>query len=165
MDHWRADLPVAVHEVDYEDTVTDLEPVARRLLAACGLDWDPACLEFHRTARPVRTASLTQVRQPLYTSSVARWKHYEGALDGLLAALPSEGAASGTLTRRRGERGGSEITRKIDDLTSETVDAAYKLPGHSPSSSASPREPVAEGGADQGEPSSTVSCSGVLPSP
>ncbi len=93
MDHWRAVLPVAVHEVDYEDTVTDLEPVARRLLAACGLDWDPACLAFHRTARPVRTASLTQVRQPLYTSSVARWKHYEGALAGLFAALPSEEAA------------------------------------------------------------------------
>ncbi len=113
MDHWRAVLPVAVHEVDYEETVTDLEPVARRLLEACGLDWDPACLEFHRTARPVRTASLTQVRQPLYTSSVARWKHYEGALDGLFAALPSEGAASGTLTRRRGERG--EPRRKRDN--------------------------------------------------
>ena len=77
MDHWRAVLPVPVHEVDYEETVADLEGVARRLVAACGLEWDPACLEFHRTERTVRTASLTQVRQPIYTTSVARWKHYE----------------------------------------------------------------------------------------
>ena len=59
MDHWRAVLPVPVHEVDYEETVADLEGVARRLLEACGLEWDPACLEFHRTERTVRTASLT----------------------------------------------------------------------------------------------------------
>ena len=59
MDHWRAVLPVPVHEVDYEETVADLEGVARRLLEACGLEWDPACLEFHRTERTVRTASLS----------------------------------------------------------------------------------------------------------
>jgi tetratricopeptide (TPR) repeat protein len=88
MDHWRAVLPVTVHEVDYEETVTDLEGVARRLVAACGQEWDPACLEFHRTQRPVRTASVTQVREPVYTKSVARWKHYERDLAGLFAALP-----------------------------------------------------------------------------
>ena len=49
----------------------------RRLVAACGLEWEPACLEFHRTERPVRTASVTQVRQPVYKKSVARWKNYE----------------------------------------------------------------------------------------
>ena len=94
MDHWRAVLPVPVHEVDYEETVADLEGVARRLLEACGLEWEPACLEFHRTERPVRTASLTQVRQPIYTTSVARWKHFQGPLADLFAALPGEGTAS-----------------------------------------------------------------------
>ena len=74
-------------QVDYEETVTDLEAVARRLVAACGLEWEPACLEFHRTERPVRTASVTQVRQPVYQRSVARWKNYEPALAELFAAL------------------------------------------------------------------------------
>jgi hypothetical protein len=68
--------------------VSDLEGTARRLIAACGLDWHPACLEFHRTKRLVRSASLLQVRQPVYTQSVGRWKHYEGLLDDLFAALP-----------------------------------------------------------------------------
>jgi hypothetical protein len=62
--------------------------VTRRLLAACGLDWDPACLEFYRTRRPVRTASVTQVREPVYRRSIARWKNYENHLQDLFAALP-----------------------------------------------------------------------------
>jgi tetratricopeptide (TPR) repeat protein len=88
MDHWQAVLPVPIVHVDYEETVADLESAARRLVAACGLDWEPACLEFHRTERPIRTASVTQVRQPVYTRSVARWKHYEADLRDLFAALP-----------------------------------------------------------------------------
>ncbi|HEY1599302.1 MAG TPA: tetratricopeptide repeat protein [Pirellulales bacterium] len=88
MEHWRATLPVTIHEVDYEDAVADLEPVARRLLTACGVDWEPACLAFHRTQRPIRTASSTQVREPIYTRSVARWRHYERELAALFAALP-----------------------------------------------------------------------------
>ena len=90
MSHWKEVLPVPIHEVNYEETVTDLEAVARRLVAACGLDWEPACLEFHRTDRPVRTASVMQVRQPVYQRSVARWKHYEPALNELFATLPQE---------------------------------------------------------------------------
>jgi Flp pilus assembly protein TadD len=90
MDHWRALLPVPIHEVSYEETVADLEAVARRLIAACGLEWDPACLEFHRTRRPIRTASVVQVRQPVYTQSVARWKNYEHELAELFAALPRD---------------------------------------------------------------------------
>jgi hypothetical protein len=86
--HWRAVLAVPVHEVDYEETVSDLEGVARRPVEACGLEWDPACLEFRRAKRAVRTASLSQVRQPIYTTSVARWKHYEAALADLFAVLP-----------------------------------------------------------------------------
>jgi len=91
MEHWRKVLPVKIHEVDYEKTVDDLESVARRLGAACGLPWEPRCLEPHRNTRPVRTASLTQVRQPVYKNSVARWTNYETALADLFAALPQSG--------------------------------------------------------------------------
>ena len=77
MDHWRRVLPVALLEVDYEETVADLEGAARRLISWVGLNWEPACLAFHETRRPIRTASVSQVRQPIYTHSVARWKHYE----------------------------------------------------------------------------------------
>ena len=90
MSHWEAVPPasIPIHPVDYEETVHDLESVARRLVAACGLDWEPACLEFYRTVRPIRTASVTQVRQPVYQRSVARWRNYEPALAELFAALP-----------------------------------------------------------------------------
>jgi hypothetical protein len=82
-------LPVPVHELLYEQLIDDFENEARRLIAACGLDWEPACLQFHKTSRPVRTASVTQVRQPLYRKAVARWKHYETPLAGLFGRLPS----------------------------------------------------------------------------
>ena len=78
---------VPVLEVDYEETVADLEGVARRLVSWCGLDWEPACLAFHEGKRPVRTASVTQVRQPIYSRSVARWKHYEPTLGPLFTKL------------------------------------------------------------------------------
>jgi tetratricopeptide (TPR) repeat protein len=87
MDHWRQALPVRVLEVDYEETVADLEGVAHRLVDWCGLEWEPGCLAFHERKRPVRTASVSQVRQPIYTRSVARWKHYEKALGSLFDAL------------------------------------------------------------------------------
>jgi tetratricopeptide (TPR) repeat protein len=87
MQHWRAVLPVPLHEVVYEQLVEDFEPEARRLLAACGLEWEAACSRFHETARPVRTASATQVRQPLYRRGLARWKHYEQDLAELFAEV------------------------------------------------------------------------------
>ena len=87
MNHWRTLLPVPVHEVVYEEVVDDLEGAARRLVAACGLEWDPACLEFHRTRRPVGTASAVQVRTPIYRQSVGRWRHYASELAGLFARL------------------------------------------------------------------------------
>ena len=90
VEHWRAVLPVQIHDVDYEETVADLEAVARRLVAACGLEWNPACLQFHSTRRPVRTASITQVRQPIYKRSVARWRNYERELSDLFAELPDD---------------------------------------------------------------------------
>jgi tetratricopeptide (TPR) repeat protein len=90
MAHWRTVLPADVLiEVDYEAVVADLEGQARRLVAACGLPWDDACLAFHRTTRPVRTASVNQVRQPLYASSVERWRPYERHLE--LLRLWAEG--------------------------------------------------------------------------
>jgi tetratricopeptide (TPR) repeat protein len=90
MEHWRRVLPLPVLEIDYEETVADLDGVARRLVAWCGLDWEPACLAFHEGKRPVRTASVSQVRQPIYKRSVARWKNYERSLEPLLARLAGE---------------------------------------------------------------------------
>jgi hypothetical protein len=88
MEHWQTVLPVSVHEVVYEKLVDDFQTEAPRLLAACGLKWEPACERFHQTARPVRKASLTQVRQPIYRRALARWKNYEATLGDLFAGLP-----------------------------------------------------------------------------
>jgi len=88
MTHWRAVLPPeAMLEVAYEAVVEDLESQARRILLACGLPWDDRCLNFHRTSRPVNTASLAQVREPLYGRSVGRWRRYENFLKPLRQAL------------------------------------------------------------------------------
>ncbi|HTU16548.1 MAG TPA: tetratricopeptide repeat protein [Gemmataceae bacterium] len=87
MRHWEATLPLPLLHIDYEETVGDFESVARRLVAWCGLEWEPACLDYHQTKRPVRTASVTQVRQPIYTRSVARWKNYEPALGSFFERL------------------------------------------------------------------------------
>src|SRR6202034_1474779 len=81
MAHWRSVLPAgAMLDVTYEDVVDDLEGQARRLIAYCGLPWDDRCLSFHKTIRPVRTASSAQVRKPLYRSSVHRWRRYQAGL-------------------------------------------------------------------------------------
>jgi tetratricopeptide (TPR) repeat protein len=86
--HWRRVLPPEIFlEVDYESVVADLEAAARRVVAFCGLPWSPACLAFHETPRVVRTASMTQVRQPIYRSSVGRWRRFESHLAPLLEAL------------------------------------------------------------------------------
>jgi tetratricopeptide (TPR) repeat protein len=88
MEHWRNVLPEAVMlEVQYEDVVAGVEDQARRIVAHCGLDWDDACLAFHKTERSVRTASHTQVRQPIYRSSVGRWRAYEDLLQPFVQAL------------------------------------------------------------------------------
>ncbi len=88
MAHWRSVLPPDVMlEVDYEALVDDLEGQAKRIVAFAGLDWDARCLEFHKTERRVHTASVFQVRQPLYKSSIGRWRHYETYLSVLREAL------------------------------------------------------------------------------
>ena len=86
--HWREVLPDgAMLEIDYEAVVADVEGQARRLVEYCGLDWDDRCLDFHQTKRPIRTASATQVRQPIYSSSVGRWRPYRHLLSPLLEAM------------------------------------------------------------------------------
>jgi Tfp pilus assembly protein PilF len=87
MDHWRQVLPVAVHEVVYEEMVANQEAVSRQLLAFCGLEWDERCLSFYHSQRPVQTASKLQVRQPIYTRSVARSKRFDNHLQPLREAL------------------------------------------------------------------------------
>ncbi len=91
MRHWHAVLPVRILDVDYEALVADPEPQTRRLLAHCGLDWDPGCLEFHTSHRAIRTASRAQVRKPIYTSSSGRWRRYEAQLSGLREVLDGAG--------------------------------------------------------------------------
>ena len=95
MAHWRRVLPPGMMlEVEYEDVVADLEGEGRRVLAHCGLDWDPRCLDFHKTKRSVRTASVAQVRQPINPRSIGRWRAYEAFLGPLIEALgPREIAA------------------------------------------------------------------------
>jgi tetratricopeptide (TPR) repeat protein len=96
MAHWRAVLPPrALLEVRYEDLVDDPEGWSRRMLAHIGLPWDPRCLEFHRTDRPVLTASNWQVRQPMSRSSVERWRRYERFIEPLREALRDEPGGSG----------------------------------------------------------------------
>jgi tetratricopeptide (TPR) repeat protein len=88
MEHWREVLPLEqILEVQYEELVVNFESLARRIVAYCGLEWDAACLEFHKTKRPVWTASVIQVRQPIYRSSIGRWKAYEDMLRPLSEAL------------------------------------------------------------------------------
>ena len=87
MRHWDAVLPGRVLRVQYEDVVADLEGNVRRLLAHCGLEFEPACVEFYKTERSVRTASSEQVRQPIYREALDQWRQYEPWLGPLRAAL------------------------------------------------------------------------------
>jgi hypothetical protein len=88
MRHWEEALPAGrVLSVRYEDVVADIEGQARRLIAHCGLEWDERVLAFHKNTRAVSTASASQVRQPIYATSVARWRRYEAHLGPVLEAL------------------------------------------------------------------------------
>ena len=92
MEHWRRVLPPGrMLEIDYEDTVADLEAQARRILDFVGLPWDDACLEFYKTERAVATASREQVRNPIYRSSVGRWRRYGDAVLPLARGLEACG--------------------------------------------------------------------------
>jgi len=87
MSHWDEVLPGRLLKVWHEDVVDDLEGNVRRILDFCGLEFEPACMEFHRTARSVRTASSEQVRQPIFREGLDQWRHYEQWLSSLKDAL------------------------------------------------------------------------------
>ncbi len=87
MQHWNEVLPGWILRVQHEDLVDDLETHVRRILEFCGLEFEPACLEFHKTIRSVRTASSEQVRQPLYRDGLRQWKNFEPWLGPLSDAL------------------------------------------------------------------------------
>jgi len=87
MRHWEAVLPGKVLRVHHEDVVDNLAGTVRRLLDFCGLEFEPACIEFHKTERSIRTASSEQVRQPIFRSGVDQWKNYEPWLGPLKDAL------------------------------------------------------------------------------
>jgi tetratricopeptide (TPR) repeat protein len=93
MTHWRAALPVRMMEVPYEDLVSDPEGWSRAMVEFCALEWDPSCLDFHRSDRIVRTASAQQVREPVHRRSVGRWKAYERHLGPLFEALEGRAPA------------------------------------------------------------------------
>jgi hypothetical protein len=89
MAHWRRVLPASRFlEVDYEALVADREAVTRRMIAFLGLEWDPACLRHEDNPHAVQTVSMWQVRQPIYRSSVERWRRYEPWLGELRELLP-----------------------------------------------------------------------------
>ena len=87
MDLWKTTLGLPILEVSYEALVGDPEPLIRRMIAFAGLDWDEACLTPHKSARSIGTANQFQVRQPINTGSVGRWRHYEAWIEPLIAAL------------------------------------------------------------------------------
>ena len=92
VDHFSASLPkTRFTSVQYEGVVADIESETRRLLEFCGLEFEQACVDFHTNKAPVATASSAQVRQPLYTSALARWKRYRPGLDPALNVLVDEG--------------------------------------------------------------------------
>jgi tetratricopeptide (TPR) repeat protein len=95
MAHWREVLPLAIYELDYERLIEAPEEQSRKLIAFVGLPWDPACLTPHESARPVRTLSRMQVRQPIYSTSVGRWRRYDKHLAPLKAALGDLAATAG----------------------------------------------------------------------
>ena len=87
MRHWHSVMPNIILDVKYEDVVNNLEEEVRRILEYCELPWNDACLKFHNSSRYVNTASRDQVAQPIYTSSVERWKHYKNYLQPLIEKL------------------------------------------------------------------------------
>ncbi len=93
MAHWRATLGDRVLDVAYEDIVGDIEGQARRMLAYCGLEWDPACVAFHENISPSATASAAQVRRPLYRDSLDQWRAIEDRLAPLATALRAGGVS------------------------------------------------------------------------
>ena len=93
MQIWLREAPDNVTRVRYEDVIANPEEQSRRLVSFIGLDWEDACLNFMNARSEVRTASMLQVRQPIYSSSVGKWKRYEKHLVPLADLLKDEIAA------------------------------------------------------------------------
>ncbi len=91
MAHWKRTMPGVLHDLRYEDLIADQAGETRKLLEYCGLGWEDGCLAFHRNPAPTTTASASQVRRPLYDSSVSQWRHYEAHLIELRNTLAAEG--------------------------------------------------------------------------
>ena len=87
MSFWHQLLPGFIYDCHYETLVNDQINESKRLLAFCGIDWHEDCEHFYNNNRPVMTASNVQVRQPIYKSSIGKWKHYEKQLAPLIEAL------------------------------------------------------------------------------
>ncbi len=87
MEHWHEVLPLQIMDVHYEDMIADHEGMSRKIVEFAGLEWDDACLEFYNLERPVKTASSWQVRQPIYSTSVARWQNYEKFIGPLIEII------------------------------------------------------------------------------
>jgi tetratricopeptide (TPR) repeat protein len=93
MDHWQCIMPDAIYSVSYEALVADQLNESRKLLQFCGLEWEEACAQFHQNPAASTTASASQVRRPIYDSSVAQWRHYEPQLASLRAQLEAAGVS------------------------------------------------------------------------
>ena len=93
MKHWHNVLPGRIFDVKYEDLVEDQEAVSRDLIEYCGLSWEDACLSFYKNQSAAATASAAQVRQPIYKTSIQKWRRYERQLEGLKQALMAGGVA------------------------------------------------------------------------
>jgi hypothetical protein len=91
MQHWEAIMPGVMHQLSYEDLVGNQEVETRKLLEYCGLGWEEACVAFHQNPAACTTASASQVRRPIYNSSVSQWRHYEQQLSELTAAVKLAG--------------------------------------------------------------------------
>jgi hypothetical protein len=91
MRHWNEVMPGVIHTIRYETLVAGLEEESRRLLAYCNLPWEDQCLRFHENRQASTTASATQVRQPVYSSSIGKWRRYERQLEPLRRLLEDAG--------------------------------------------------------------------------
>jgi hypothetical protein len=91
MSHWLDVIPGGIHVVKYENLITDTESEVRSLLEFCGLEWQDQCLEFHKNTQASTTASASQIRQKLYSTSIGKWKNYEEQLEPLRKMLAEAG--------------------------------------------------------------------------
>src|SRR3546814_14349377 len=109
MRHWQSVLPLPIHELRYESLVESPETEARRLIGFLGLDWEPACLEFHRSNRAVQTPSRWQVREPIHRRSSGRWQRHA---DSLPAFEDRKRVVEGKSVSVRVDLGGRRIIKK-----------------------------------------------------